>query len=58
VIRLWVLDDGTPSDRLAHLARATSGQSIDENSTAIPLTPRQIEAEWKAANPAASANSP
>jgi WD40 repeat protein len=57
VIRVWVLDDGTPSARLAHLARATSGLAIDENSAAVALKPEQIEAEWNAANSATSADS-
>ena len=52
VIRLWTLDDGTPSERLIHLARATSGQRIDSNGTAVVLMPREIEAEWNAANAA------
>jgi WD40 repeat protein len=49
VIRLWTLDDGTPTERLLHLARATSGQQIDENGVAVALKPEQIEAEWQAA---------
>jgi WD40 repeat protein len=49
VIRLWTLDDGMPTQRLIHLACATSGQRIDENGVAVSLKPDQIEAEWNAA---------
>ena len=49
VIRLWTLDDGTPTERLVHLAQATSGQEIDENGSAVALKPKRIEEEWKAA---------
>jgi len=57
VIRIWTLDDGTPTERLIHLARATSGQRIDENGTAIALKPAQIEEEWNAANGATNPDS-
>jgi WD40 repeat protein/tRNA A-37 threonylcarbamoyl transferase component Bud32 len=57
VIRLWTLDDGTPSERLIHLARATSGQRIDGSGVAVPLKPAEIEAEWNAAQAAASSDS-
>ena len=49
VIRLWTLDDGTPSERLIHLAKATSGQRIDESGVVVTLKPDEIEAEWNAA---------
>jgi eukaryotic-like serine/threonine-protein kinase len=58
VIRLWTLDDGTPTERLIHLARATSGQRIDdENAAAVALKPAQIEEEWNAARAATSPES-
>ncbi len=50
VIRVWLLDDGTPTERLIHLAKATSGQKIDESGTAVALSPAEIESEWNAAN--------
>jgi WD40 repeat protein len=58
VIRLWTLDDGTPTERLIHLARATSGQRIDdENAAAVALKPAQIEEEWNAARAVTSPES-
>jgi WD40 repeat protein len=57
VIRLWTLDDGTPTERLIHLAKATSGQRVDENGVAVALKPAEIEAEWNAAQATASSDS-
>jgi WD40 repeat protein len=56
VIRLWTLDDGTPTERLIHLARATSGQKI-EDGAAVALKPAQIEEEWNAARAVTSPDS-
>ncbi len=56
VIRLWTLDDGTPTERLIHLAKATSGQKI-ENGSVVALKPKEIQAEWEAAQAASSPDS-
>jgi WD40 repeat protein len=56
VTRLWTLDDGTPTERLIHLARATSGQEIDDG-VAVALKPKEIQAEWEAAQTASSPDS-
>jgi WD40 repeat protein/serine/threonine protein kinase len=55
VMRLWTLDDGTQTERLIHLAKATSGQQIENGST-VALKPRQIEAEWNAARGVTGSN--
>jgi WD40 repeat protein len=56
VIRLWTLDDGTPTERLIHLAKATSGQKI-ENGSVVALKPNEIQTEWEAAQTASSPDS-
>ena len=58
VIRLWTLDDRHAGSRarLIHLARATSGQKI-EDGAAVALKPAQIEEEWNAARAVTSPDS-